>query len=391
MSATPAELAARYERIALCLQGGGALGAYQAGVYQALDEARVRPTWVAGISIGAVNAAIIAGNPPERRLERLREFWETVSHGALPFEAPDLRLVSQAWFGDFSLRGIAGLTAAAQVMVRGQAGFFEPRLPPPWLRSAGTDGATSFYDAAPLRATLDRLVDFEHLNFGGMRATFGAVEVETGNFKYFDTGTPEDRPLGPEHIMASGALPPAFASVAVRGRRYWDGGLVSNTPLEYVLDDEPRRDTLAFQVDLWSAKGEAPRDVLEVLERQKDILYSSRTRKGTDRFALRQDLRRLIQLAVDALPPAVRIQPEVARLAQEGCRKVMNVVHLIYRAKEYETHAKDYEFSSIAMRFHWEAGYEDAKASLARPDFLERPAGDRAVATHDIHRGTGAR
>jgi NTE family protein len=391
MSATPAELAARYERIALCLQGGGALGAYQAGVYQALDEAGVRPTWVAGISIGAVNAAIIAGNPPERRLERLREFWETVSHGALPFEAPDLRLVSQAWFGDFSLRGIAGLTAAAQVMVRGQAGFFEPRLPPPWLRSAGTDGATSFYDAAPLRATLDRLVDFEHLNFGGMRATFGAVEVETGNFKYFDTGTPEDRPLGPEHIMASGALPPAFASVAVRGRRYWDGGLVSNTPLEYVLDDEPRRDTLAFQVDLWSAKGEAPRDVLEVLERQKDILYSSRTRKGTDRFALRQDLRRLIQLAVDALPPAVRIQPEVARLAQEGCRKVMNVVHLIYRAKEYETHAKDYEFSSIAMRFHWEAGYEDAKASLARPDFLERPAGDRAVATHDIHRGTGAR
>ena len=387
MSPTPAELAAKYERIALCLQGGGALGAYQAGVYEALDEAGVRPTWVAGISIGAINAAIIAGNPPERRVARLREFWQTVSQGALPFEAPDLRLVSQAWFGDFSLRGLLGLTAAAQVMIRGQPGFFEPRLPPAWLRTAGTEGATSFYDTAPLRETLDRLVDFEHLNFGGVRATFGAVEVETGNFKYFDTGVPEDQPIGIEHVMASGALPPAFAPVPVRGKRYWDGGLVSNTPLEYVLDDEPRRDTLAFQVDLWSARGETPRDLLEVLERQKDIQYSSRTRKGTDRFVRRQNLRRLIQHAIDALPPSVRIQPEVARLAQEACRKVVNVVHLIYRAKEYETHAKDYEFSSIAMRTHWQAGYEDARASLARPDFLERPAGDRAVATHDIHRG----
>jgi NTE family protein len=389
MSATPAELAAKYERIALCLQGGGALGAYQAGVYQALDEAGVRPTWVAGISIGAINAAIIAGNEPGVRVARLREFWETVSRGGLPFEAPDLRLFSQAWFGDLSLRGLAGLAAATDVMVRGQPGFFEPRVPPPWLRAAGTEGATSFYDAAPLRASLERLVDFNYLNNGAARATFGAVEVESGNFKYFDTGTPEDRPLGIEHVMASGALPPAFGSVAVRGKHYWDGGLVSNTPLEYVLDDEPRRDTLAFQVDLWSAKGEAPRDVLEVLERQKDILYSSRTRKGTDRFTRRQNLRRLIQAAIDALPPAVRIQPEVARLAQEGCRKVMNVVHLIYRAKEYETHAKDYEFSGIAMRLHWEAGHADAKASLARPDFLARPTGERAAATHDIHRGAG--
>ena len=387
MSPTPAELAAKYERIALCLQGGGALGSYQAGVYQALDEAGVRPSWVAGISIGAINAAIIAGNPPERRVARLREFWQTVSQGALPFEAPDLRLVSQAWFGDLSLRGILGLTAAAQVMIRGQPGFFEPRIPPAWLRTAGTEGATSFYDNSPLRETLDRFVDFEHLNFGGVRATFGAVEVETGNFKYFDTGTPEDQPIGIEHVMASAALPPAFAPVAVRGKRYWDGGLVSNTPLEYVLDDEPRRDTLAFQVDLWSARGETPRDLLEVLERQKDIQYSSRTRKGTDRFVRRQNLRRLIQHAIDALPPSVRIQPEVARLAEEACRKVVNVVHLIYRAKEYETHAKDYEFSSIAMRVHWQVGYEDARASLARPDFLAPPVGDRAVATHDIHRG----
>ena len=389
MSATPAELAAKYERIALCLQGGGALGAYQAGVYQALDEAGVRPTWVAGISIGAINAAIIAGNPPPARVARLREFWESVSQGALPFETPDLRLLAQAWYADFSLRGLVGLTAAAHVMLNGQRGFFEPRIPPPWLRAAGAEGATSFYDAAPLRATLDRLVDFEYLNSGAVRATFGAVEVRTGNFKYFDTGTPEDQPLGVEHVMASGALPPAFASVPVRGRQYWDGGLVSNTPLEYVLEEEPRRDTLAFQVDLWSAKGGSPRDLLEALERQKDIQYSSRTRKGTDRFVRRQNLRRLIQRAIDALPPAVRVQPEVARLAQEGCRKVMNVVHLIYQAKEYETHVKDYEFSSIAMRTHWQAGYEDARASVARPDFLERPAAERAVATHDIHRGTG--
>ena len=220
-----------------------------------------------------------------------------------------------------------------------------------------------------------------------MRATFGAVEVETGNFKYFDTGVPEDQPIGIEHVMASGALPPAFAPVPVRGKRYWDGGLVSNTPLEYVLDDEPRRDTLAFQVDLWSARGETPRDLLEVLERQKDIQYSSRTRKGTDRFVRRQNLRRLIQHAIDALPPSVRIQPEVARLAQEACRKVVNVVHLIYRAKEYETHAKDYEFSSIAMRVALAGGVRRRPRLARAPRLPERPAGDRAVATHDIHRG----
>ena len=390
MNETPAELAAKYEVIALCLQGGGALGAYQAGVYQALDEARIRPTWVSGISIGSINAALIAGNPPERRVARLREFWESVSNDALPFEAPDLGLFTQAWFSDLSLRGLAGLAAATDVMVRGREGFFAPRVPPPWLRATGSEGATSFYDATPLHRTLERLVDFETLNFGGVRATFGAVEVETGNFKYFDTGVAEDRPLGLEQVMASGALPPAFPAVNVRGRPYWDGGLVSNTPLEYVLDEEPRRDTLAFQVDLWSARGSAPRDLLEVLERQKDIQYSSRTRKGTDRFVRRQELRHLIQHAIDQLPPAIRIQPEFARLAKEGCRKVMNVVHLIYAAKDFETHAKDYEFSAAAMKAHWSAGYEDARASIARRDFLAKPTGERPVVTHDIHHAGAA-
>jgi NTE family protein len=386
MSTTPAELAAKYETIALCLQGGGALGAYQAGVYQALDEAGIRPTWVAGISIGSINSAIIAGNPPERRVERLRRFWETVSRDALPFEAPELRLLSQAWFNDFSPRGLAGLGAAAQVMLQGSRGFFSPRIPPPWLRAAGTAGATSFYDASPLARTLERLVDFEYLNFGGVRATFGAVEIATGNFKYFDSARPEDQPLGIGEIMASGALPPVLGPVAVRGKQYWDGGLVSNTPLEYVLDDEPRRDSLVFQVDLWSARGELPRDLLEVAERQKDIQFSSRTRKGTDRLVRRQNLRRVIQRAIDSLPPAVRVQPEVARLAAEGCRKVMNIVHLIYQTNAYETHAKDYEFSAATMEAHWRAGHEDAKGSLARPEFLARPEGERAVVTHDIHR-----
>src|SRR5262245_29717158 len=195
MTTSAAELASHYEVVALCLQGGGALGAYQAGAYQALHEAGIRPTWLAGISIGSVNAGIIAGNAPERRVERLREFWETVSHGTLPFEPMNAELLAQAWFRDLSLRGLMGLAQAAQTIVRGQRGFFEPRIPPPWMRASGTEGATSFYDTTPLRRTLERLIDFEELNFGAVRATFGAVEIASGNFKYFDTGVPEDRPL----------------------------------------------------------------------------------------------------------------------------------------------------------------------------------------------------
>lgn len=386
VAARAREQAARYETVALVLQGGGALGAYQAGVYAALHEAGIRPQWVAGTSIGAINAALIAGNAPRERVARLREFWEAVSHDSLELPLTDVQTLAQSWFRDFNLRGLANLAAATRVLFHGQRGFFEPRLPPAWLRASGTLGATSFYDTAPLAATLARLVDFDRLNAGEVRATFGTVEVESGDFVYFDTDVPRHRPLGVAHVMASGALPPAFAPVVIGDRHYWDGGLVSNTPLEYVLDAEPRRNTLAFQVDLWSAKGELPADILDVLERLKDIQYSSRTRKGTDRFERRQNVRHLIAEALRRLPPELRGEPEFARLESHACDKVVDVVHLIYQAKAYESHAKDYEFSAASMREHWDAGYADTVATLSLPDALMPPTGPSAVVTTDIHR-----
>ena len=372
-----------YERIALVLQGGGALGAYQAGVYQGLHEAGIEPDVVAGISIGAINAALIVGNPPERRVERLREFWETVSE-------PGLAWPLAAWPTPAAIPGtehvlgeLARLALAAQSLLRGQLGFFTPRIPPPWARMKGDPGATSFYDSAPLAETLGRLVDFERLNAGAVRLALGAVNVRTANFAYFDSA---DMPLGPAHVLASGALPPGFAPVEIEGEHYWDGGLVSNTPLEYVIDGEPHRDTLAFQVDLWSARGRVPETLLDAFERDKDIRYSSRTRRGTDALAARQRMRRAIGDALEALPPEIRARPAIRRLEPFGSVKVMNVIHLIYQAKWRESYAKDYEFGRGTMEEHWRVGLEHTRRTLAEPGILAPPPPELGVVTHDLHR-----
>lgn len=375
--------AARYETIALCLQGGGALGSYQGGAYEALDAAGIRPDWVAGISIGAINAAIIAGNPPEDRVARLRAFWERVS---IATGLPDVPLpfAAASFFGDLAARSLAGFWNSSLTVLKGQSGFFQPRVPPPWARARGADGADSYYDTAPLRDTLNDLVDWQRIAKGDVRLSVGAVNVETGNFRWFDSRV--DR-IGPEHIMASGALPPAFAAVPVRGAgRFWDGGLVSNTPLEHVLDGSPRKDTLAFQVDLWSARGQRPADLLDVFERQKDIQYSSRTRAGTDRFARDQMLRHRVAAALAALPPGQRRRAPFAALADHGCDKVMNVVHLIYQGKAHQNHAKDYEFSEAAMLEHWRAGAADVVRTLRIPRVFARPRKGQPVITHDVHR-----
>jgi NTE family protein len=374
---------ARYEVIALTLQGGGALGSYQGGVYAALRDAGIEPTFVAGISIGAINAALIAGNPPERRVARLREFWTRISHGHL-LSSVHFPWLDATLFGDLTARSIANFWSASLAIVRGQDGFFSPRMPPPWAVPPGSSGATSFYDTAPLEATLAELVDWKLLNRGPIRLAVGAVNVATGNFKFFDTA---HHVLTPRHVMASGALPPAFAPVEIPGEGlFWDGGLVSNTPLEYVLDADERFDTLAFQVDLWSAKGHAPRDLLDVFERQKDIQYSSRTRKGTNRFEDVQNIRHHIAAALAALPARARRESALAALAPFACRKVMNVIHLIYQTKVYENHAKDYEFSELTLDEHWSAGVEDVRATLAMPRVLARPPASRGVITHDVHR-----
>ena len=370
-----------YDVVALVLQGGGALGAYQAGVYEGLHEAGIRPTWLAGISIGALNTAVIAGSPESQRVDRLREFWETIC--AAPVEWPAAEGLAEALPFAFDLRSIHNAAAAMRALFQGQPGFFKPRFPPPFLSPFAGDAATSFYDTTPLRDTLLRLVDFDRLNSGDIRVSVGAVNVRSGNFAYFDTA---ERRLGPEHFMASGALPPGFPAIEIDGEFYWDGGVVSNTPLSYVLSTEPRRDTLAFQVDLWSAKGRLPDDLMEVTSRQKDIQYSSRTRLITAYMLQMQKMRQALQTVMERLPEKDRQDPEIKAIAELACHRAYNIVHLIYQSKAYEGHSKDYEFGLDAMREHWQSGLDDIRRTLADPRRLDRPPPDVGVVTHDVHR-----
>ena len=365
-----------FEHIALLLQGGGALGSYQAGVYQALHEAGLEPDWVAGISIGAINCALIAGNPPERRLERLRDFWETIS--TPPFGMPDP--VGVEVEGDLARIWVNQIRAFG-VLLGGAPQFFTPRQLPPFLHPRGSAEALSYYDTAPLRATLERLVDFDLLEGGPTRLSVGAVNVRTGNFVYFDSTTHR---IGAEHVIASGSLPPGFPATEIEGEHYWDGGLISNTPLQWVLDSRPRCDTLAFQVDLWSAKGELPRDLVESEVRQKEIRYSSRTRSGTDQFKRSQQLRRAFARIYKDLPDELRALPEAQLLASEADDKVYNIIQLIYRSQSYEGVAKDFEFSRRTMEEHWQAGYFDAVRTLRHPEVLERPKSLDGVFTFDL-------
>ncbi|ANY82757.1 hypothetical protein BB934_31400 (plasmid) [Microvirga ossetica] len=366
-----------FDCIALVLQGGGALGAYQAGVYEALAEAGLEPDWVAGISIGSINSAIIAGNPPETRVDKLRTFWEGVT--AKPW-FPIFTLLQKfhADGGDLG-RSIANNVNALYSLFEGAPGFFNLRVPGPFLHPPGSLAATSFYDTSVLRATLERLVDFDRINGGEIHLSLGAVNVRSGNFVYFDT---DRHVIGPEHVMASGALPPGFPAVEIEGEYYWDGGLVSNTPLQWVL--RQRQDTLAFQVDLWSARGEFPRDISTVATRQKEIQYSSRTRATTDHFRSLQQVRNSIARLLDDLPPALRGHPEVKFLETVADRKVYSLIQLIHRSKNYEGESKDYEFSRRTMEEHWKAGYQDARRTLRHPEVLQRPDGQEGIRTFDL-------
>jgi NTE family protein len=375
-AAMASERRTEFERIALVLQGGGALGAYQGGVYQALAEAGLHPDWVAGISIGAINAALIAGNPPEKRVQRLREFWETVSTSPLGIPA----------FDDVQLRNefahqLVNQATAMNVLFFGAPHFFAPRVLPPVLWPGTRTDKASYYDTTPLKTTLGRLVDFDRINTGPMRVSVGAVNVRTGNFAYFDTTA--DR-IGLEHVMASGSLPPGFAATEIGGEYYWDGGLVSNTPLQWVLDSRPRRDTLAFQVDLWNARGALPHDLVEVEVRRKEIVYSSRTRAATDQYKNTQKLRIAVADLMKRIPDECRDCESARQLEQEADDKVCNIVHLIYRARKYEGIAKDFEFSRRTMEEHWNAGYRNAVRTLSCPQVMQLPDRLEGVRTFDV-------
>lgn len=358
------------ERTVLVLQGGGALGAYQAGAFQHLTSEGYQPDWVAGISIGAINAALICGNPPDRRVEMLETFWHRIT-AALP----------QQPVAGFPPRQLFGQMAAATVMASGVPGFFRPRLPAAAFVPGALAGMTSFYDTNPLQTTLSELVDFDYLNEQGPRLSVGAVDVETGNFIYFDTRSTR---IGPHHIMASGALPPGFPSIEVEGRQYWDGGLVSNTPLQYVMEEAEDQPLCIFQMDLFSARGKQPKSLGDVEQREKDIRYSSRTRLTTDRYRQLSELSRAAERLAARLPPEFRDDPDLAFLRRATPDCPVALVHLIHRQAKYEGAAKDYEFSRLSMVEHWAAGEGDARRTLSHEDWRARRPAEPGLHVFDL-------
>ena len=367
-----AHASSKHEKTVLVLQGGGALGAYQAGAYEALAAAGQMPEWVAGISIGAINSAIIAGNPPDRRVDRLREFWARVTS----------RLIAAPLTADTASRKLFNEASAALVASTGAPGFFEPRFPPAVFMPPGSSQAISIYDTNPLHQTLLELVDFDMLNSGSVRCSVGAVQVRTGNFKYFDTASSR---IGPEHIMASGALPPGFPPIVIDGEAYWDGGLVSNTPLQYVLDGAgPRVDMCIFQLDLFSAKGPMPETLFDISQREKDIRYSSRTRLNTNVFREIQTMRRAIRRLESKLPDDFKDSLDWKLLRSLGCDAAITIVHLIHRRAVYATQSNDYEFSRYTMEEHWRDGKDDVERTFKHPAWKNRERPENGVAVLDL-------
>src|SRR3954447_8356350 len=371
----PASTPATAQRV-LVLQGGGALGSYQAGAYQALCHFDFEPEWIAGISIGAVNAAIIAGNAREKRVGRLKEFWNMVS-APVPWNPATKSDRGRSLFNE---------TSAALIATFGVPGFFTPRFPPAPLWPQGSRQAQSYYDTAPLRTTLERLVDFDRINALEMRLSVGAVGVTNGNFKYFDNleFRKLGKRIGAEHIMASGALPPGFPSIVIDDEHFWDGGIASNTPLDYVLDEDNKDDLLIFQVDLFSARGPLPETLLEAAEREKDIRFSSRTRMNTDKNKKIHDARKALRDLLSKLPDELKSDPSVKFLCEVSKESTVTVVHLIYRSKNYESSSKDYDFSRVGMVEHWNAGARDVHLSMRHKDWLERPQSEETMVTYDL-------
>ena len=338
-------------QVVLVLQGGGALGAYQLGVYEALHAAGIEPDWVIGTSIGAINAAIIAGNGRAERLDRLRQFWRDLEQ---PWSSAGL-------WGEL---GWAHVMPNAAILFGGIPGFFTPS-PTAWRgvnAAVGVDRA-AYYSTDPLRETLHPLVDFGHIGRGDMRLTVGAVHALTGEMRYFDSRA---LTLRIEHVMASGALPPAFPAVRIDGEPYWDGGIYSNTPIEAVLDDHPRRDSLIFAVNVWHQAGPEPVSIHQVMGRQKDIQFASRADSHIARQKQIHRLRHVIQQLTAELPASLQVSPHVRELSAWGCRTTMHVAHLVAPRLPGEDHTKDIDFTSRGMRARREAGYADATRLIER-------------------------
>jgi NTE family protein len=342
------------EQVVLVLQGGGALGAYQAGVYQALMEGGIEPDWVIGTSIGAINGALIAGNAPENRIARLQEFWDGVGKKSA---------LDQLWPESWQTAVFGNMLANFSTVLSGIPGFFAPNPQAAWGPTfpLGIERA-SYYSTDPLKATLGRLVDFGWLNRRQVRLSVGAVNVRTSEMRYFDS---QQMALAPAHIMASGALPPAFPAVTIDGESYWDGGIYSNTPIEVVLEDVPRRNSLIFSVNMWQSAGAYPTTLQQVMARQKDIQFASRGKSHVARQAQIHRLRHVVRELARRLPEELRADPVVQDLAEYGCGTLMHLVRLLSPRLDGEDHTKDIDFTRAGIERRWKAGQDHARKVLA--------------------------
>lgn len=372
-----------FERVALVLQGGGALGAYQAGVYEAIYEAGIDVHWICGTSIGGINGALIAGNPPERRVERLRDFWETVTK-------PPMRLPNFLWFADTPWNGNGqarqwtNKISAFSTMINGAPGFFTPRPFPPVNSAADSPDEVSYYDTTPLRETLARLVDFDLINVDAMRFTTLATNVRSGAPVYFDN---REQKITAAHILASASLPPSFPPTEINGEYYWDGGVVSNSPMQFVVDNRGGHTALVFQVDLWDANGEVPLDIPSANLRTMEIHSASRINVSLDQYKKMQKFRHAVRRFLDELPEQCQNDPDVQFLSEQARVKVATIVQLKYQASKHETVGKLFEFSRQAMEEHWQAGYDDTKRALAEPAVFELPDVKEGARIFDVHHG----
>jgi NTE family protein len=362
--------------ISLLLQGGGALGAYQAGVYQAMHEADLIPHWIVGTSIGAINAALIAGNPPEVRIERLRQFWDRISHVSWPIMGQ-----SMDWLNRFN-----AWSAAASAMLYGVPGFFRSQASNLFFTGAVVEpDMAGFYDTQPLVKTLNELIDFDYLNApGGTRLTVNAMGVRSGEMVSFDNSK---ETITADHIRASGALPPGFPPVRIDGELYWDGGLYSNTPLETIFGDVPQQDALCFMVDLWRAHGDEPVTLAEVNTRQKDVAFASRSKRHIQTYLNIHDLQCRIDKLNSLLSEQTKKELQLSEMNDKGCNNLIHIVHLSYTASDWHMPAKDINFSRDSLRWRWTQGYEAAKRAIEKSAWLERVEGNVGLIVHEMVSG----
>jgi NTE family protein len=333
--------------------------------------------------MGAINGAIIAGNKPAERVKKLRDFWERITPASAFLGQTSTFAPFIGEWGEMA-RNFINQISAGEAALKGVPGFFTPRMPPPWFYPAGSSSALSFYTTERLAETLEEFIDFDILNAGDIRYTTSAVNISSGNYTLFDGA---EQRINTAHVMASAALPPGLPAVEIDGEHYWDAGLISNTPLQWIMNEEYKKDTLVFQVDLWSARGEFPKDVIEVMTREKEIQYSSRTRSMTDRFKRVHQLRHAFADLYEEMPQELKETKEAKLLHAASSKEVYNIVHLIYRARAYEGYSKDYEFSRLSMEEHWKAGFNDTMRTLRHKEILHMPTNNNGIMTYDL---TGA-